>query len=141
MKVDPLYFMLPLTISCSYAFMLPIATGPNAIIFDLGKMENKDLVSFMMFFLSFSHIFFTSSSEKQDNSRIFRQIPFHRLSLHHDTHVGNACFWFLIIFFDMSLIENKKVYCLQKVSSSLPSFFSTDFAFSEKYFSLKCSKK
>lgn len=36
--------MLPVTLSCSYAFMLPVASGTNAIIFEAGKMKNKDMV-------------------------------------------------------------------------------------------------
>ncbi|MCB1224331.1 MAG: SLC13/DASS family transporter [Verrucomicrobiales bacterium] len=34
--VDPIYLMLPAAISASCAFMLPVATGPNAVVFASG---------------------------------------------------------------------------------------------------------
>ncbi|GFT97993.1 hypothetical protein NPIL_21391 [Nephila pilipes] len=42
--VHPLYLMLPVTVVSSYAFMLPVATGPNAIVFDSGRMKTIDMV-------------------------------------------------------------------------------------------------
>lgn len=36
MKTDPMVLMIPATISASFAFMLPVATPPNAIIFASG---------------------------------------------------------------------------------------------------------
>ncbi|KAI4874562.1 hypothetical protein NFI96_029038 [Prochilodus magdalenae] len=44
-KVNPLYFMIPATIGCSYAFMLPVSTPPNSIAFASGHLMVKDMVS------------------------------------------------------------------------------------------------
>ncbi|MBL0721609.1 MAG: SLC13/DASS family transporter [Sulfurovum sp.] len=42
--LDPLIFMLIVAISASYAFMLPIATAPNAIAISTGDVEIKDMM-------------------------------------------------------------------------------------------------
>lgn len=44
MGINPLLLMLPATISASCAFMLPVATPPNAIVFGSGKVEMGRMV-------------------------------------------------------------------------------------------------
>jgi sodium-dependent dicarboxylate transporter 2/3/5 len=43
-KVNPLLLMIPATLSASFAFMLPVATPPNAIIFGTGEVRIADMV-------------------------------------------------------------------------------------------------
>ncbi|WP_425392942.1 SLC13 family permease [Ekhidna sp.] len=42
--VHPFLLMIPATMAASCAFMLPIATGPNAIVFSSGELKMHDMV-------------------------------------------------------------------------------------------------
>jgi sodium-dependent dicarboxylate transporter 2/3/5 len=42
--VDPLIFALPATLAASCAFMLPVATPPNAIVYGSGYIRIPEMV-------------------------------------------------------------------------------------------------
>ncbi|MCX7554780.1 SLC13 family permease [Marinicella sp. S1101] len=44
MDVDPIKIMIPAAISASCAFMLPVATAPNAIVFGSERVAIKDMI-------------------------------------------------------------------------------------------------
>jgi len=43
MKTNPLLLMIPATLSASHAFMMPVATPPNAIIFGSGRVKIMEM--------------------------------------------------------------------------------------------------
>lgn len=43
--LDPLTLMIPATISASFAFMLPVATPPNAIVFGASEISVRDMAN------------------------------------------------------------------------------------------------
>ena len=47
-KVNPLYLMASTAVATSFAFMLPVATPPNAIVFSYGHLRVIDMVSDLM---------------------------------------------------------------------------------------------
>jgi sodium-dependent dicarboxylate transporter 2/3/5 len=54
MHVDPLYFAIPVTLGASTAFMLPMGTPPNAIVFASGKIRVAQMakIGFVMNMIS-----------------------------------------------------------------------------------------
>ena len=44
LNIDPMALMLPATISASFAFMMPVATAPNAIVFSSGQVPIKKMM-------------------------------------------------------------------------------------------------
>ncbi|EFO96584.1 CRE-NAC-2 protein [Caenorhabditis remanei] len=44
MGVHPLYLALPTTVACSFAFMLPISTPPNAIVYDTKVISMIEMI-------------------------------------------------------------------------------------------------
>lgn len=45
-QVNPLYLMIPVTISCCHTFMLPIGSPPNAMVSSAGKISPGQMVHF-----------------------------------------------------------------------------------------------
>ena len=45
-ETDPLLLMIPATLSASCAFMLPVATAPNAIAFGTGQLKITDMMRY-----------------------------------------------------------------------------------------------
>ena len=42
--INPMYLTVPVTLAASYAFMMPISTPPNAIVFSSGMIRMKDMI-------------------------------------------------------------------------------------------------
>lgn len=42
--INPLYLSVAATMACSLAFMLPVATGPNAIVFSYKRIKMMDMI-------------------------------------------------------------------------------------------------
>ena len=43
-ELDPLWLMVPAAMSASCAFMLPVATAPNAVVFGSGELPIQRMV-------------------------------------------------------------------------------------------------
>jgi sodium-dependent dicarboxylate transporter 2/3/5 len=44
LDMNPMYLTVPVTLSASFAFMMPISTPPNAIVFSSGMIRMKDMI-------------------------------------------------------------------------------------------------
>ncbi len=44
LDINPMYLTLPVTLAASYAFMMPISTPPNAIVFSSGMIKMKEMI-------------------------------------------------------------------------------------------------
>ncbi|WP_142785355.1 SLC13 family permease [Changchengzhania lutea] len=58
-KINPLLIMLSVTLAASMAFMLPIATPPNAIVFGTGKLKMAQMIKTGLFINLFAIIIIT----------------------------------------------------------------------------------
>ena len=44
LRLNPLYLVIPVTLACSYAFMLPVGTPANAIVATHAQLKTSDMV-------------------------------------------------------------------------------------------------
>lgn len=44
LEMNPMYLTVPVTLAASFAFMMPISTPPNAIVFSSGMIKMKDMM-------------------------------------------------------------------------------------------------
>ena len=49
MRVHPFTFMVPVGLTCSLAFVLPVSTPPNAIVFGTGRVTVGEMVRYGAF--------------------------------------------------------------------------------------------
>ena len=47
MSINPLVLVIPGAMGCSFAFMLPVATPPNAIVYSYGYLRISEMVGYI----------------------------------------------------------------------------------------------
>ncbi|EEC03600.1 hypothetical protein IscW_ISCW001853, partial [Ixodes scapularis] len=45
LKINPLLFMIPATITSNFAFLLPVRTPANAIVYEHARLKLSDMAS------------------------------------------------------------------------------------------------
>ena len=58
-NIDPLILLIPATLGASFAFVLPVATPPNAIVMGSGVISVKDMAKAGIWLQVFATIFVT----------------------------------------------------------------------------------
>jgi len=53
--VNPLYLMIPVTVSASFSYILPVSTPPNAIVYAYGDITMIDIVC-LIFLLIYCYV-------------------------------------------------------------------------------------
>ncbi|RCN52615.1 hypothetical protein ANCCAN_01314 [Ancylostoma caninum] len=61
LDTNPLFFMLPVAVSSSFAFLFPVATPPNAIVFGTGLVAVADM-AFAGFFVTIGCVVLTMAN-------------------------------------------------------------------------------
>lgn len=100
-KLHPLYVMLPCTISASLAFMLPVATPPNAIAFSYGTLKVLDMVK------AHSHHF---SRPQVSGLLLGCRFLFRSIRIHARFHLVNQV---IQVFFPLIIIKKSNLGLIQ----------------------------
>jgi len=50
--INPLYLMIPVTVSASFSYILPVSTPPNAIVYAYGDIGMIDIVCLFLCLLT-----------------------------------------------------------------------------------------
>lgn len=90
LKQNPLYLMFPTAIATSFAFMLPVATPPNAVVFSYGYLRVIDMVKTGMMMNILCVLLLIASTETIGNAIFdFHTIPQAILDVYNNTGINN----------------------------------------------------